>query len=90
MAGPQPRGEDRVPAFIVGARCQFSHVIAWTVGFDAGEFAEIIHRVTAIGRAAADTEQEQPSAALAQRRETYGDPFNDIAVDLRRNLRRLL
>ena len=55
--------------------CSSDLVIARTVSLDAGKLSEIVNGMTAIRRAAADAEQEQPPAALAQGGKAGSHPF---------------
>ena len=54
----QPRLEHRRPAFVVRACGEFGDIIARAVGFNAGELAEIIHRVAAVARTATNAKKE--------------------------------
>jgi len=65
-AGPQPGFKNRGPPFIIRAGGQLGHVVTRTVSFYSGKFAKIVDRMAAIGRAAADADQEQPPPAVPQ------------------------
>jgi len=66
LADFEPPREHRIPAFVIGTGGEFRDVIDRAVGLDSAKLAEIVDGVTAIGRAAADADQEQAPLALAQ------------------------
>jgi hypothetical protein len=79
--GSQPRGEHGVPTLVVGARGEFRDVVGGRIGFDAAELAEIVDRVAAVAGAAADAEQEQPPAALAQGGQLFREALDLGLID---------
>ena len=80
LADLQPLGEDRFPAFVVGSCRQLGDVVRRRIGLDAGELAEIIHRMRAVSRAAADAQKEQPPSPLTQRRERVRHPVDHAHI----------
>ena len=58
--------EDGGPALVVGPGRQLGDVVGRGVGLDAGDLAEVVDGVRGVGGAAADAQDEQPPAALAQ------------------------
>ncbi len=58
------------PAFVVGAGGQFADVVGRGVAFHPGDLAEIVDRVRSVRRAAADAQDEEPTAALAHWRKS--------------------
>ena len=81
-AAAQPLGEDGAPALVVCARGEFGDVVRRRVGLEAADFAEVIHRVRRVARAAADAEDEEPPAAFARGREELHGLFDDVHVQL--------
>src|SRR5208282_2173072 len=78
----KPLGENRGPAFVVGAGSQFRNIIGGRISLESADFAEVVDSVAGVGRAAADTEDEQPSAALAHASQ-FGHGFlNGVGVQL--------
>src|ERR1700685_4521368 len=71
-AGAQPAVEDRGPAFIVGSGGEVRDVGGGGVGFDAGNFAEVVDGVGSVGGAAADAEDEEASSGDASGGEKFG------------------
>jgi hypothetical protein len=66
MTGIEPRRKHRVPSFVVGARGKLRDVVDRAIGLDAAELAKVVDGVAAVGSAAADADQKQPSPAVAQ------------------------
>ena len=77
----QPRGEHRVPAFVVRARRQLRHVVGRRVGFEPRELAKIVDGVRGVRGAAADAEQEQPAAARPDERQRRGEALDGVRVE---------
>lgn len=89
----EPLGENRGPAFVVGAGSQFGNVVGGRISLESADFTEVVDGVAGVGRAAADAEDEQPSAALAHARQfghgffdgvrvEFGDKFLDFVEEL--------
>ena len=78
----KPLGKNRRPAFVVGARGQFGNVVGGRISLESADFAEIVDSVAGVGRAAADAEDEQPSAALAHARQFGHGFFDGVGVQL--------
>ena len=60
----QPARKDGLPPFVVGSRRQLGNIVDGRISLDATELAKVIHRMAAVASAAADTGDEQASAAL--------------------------
>ncbi len=82
----EPFGKNRRPAVIVGPRGQFGNIVGGRVSLKTADLPKIIHSMSGITRAAADTEDEQSSAAFAHPRQFIGGLFNRIGVQLGDNL----
>ena len=65
-AEPGDEGLDRVPTFVVGPGGQLGDIVGRGIGLDAGNLAKVVHGVGAVGRAAADAEEEKSAVAPAQ------------------------
>ncbi len=77
--------EDGVPALVVGARGELGDVVGRRVGLEPAQLAEVVDRVARVARRAADAEDEQPPAALADGGEARGDRLDRVAVERRRD-----
>ena len=80
-AGFQPSSKHRGPAFIVDPRGQFGNVVGWRISFDSSQLAEIVHGVRRVSRAAPDTDDEQPPAALANIREKGSHSLDRVGIE---------
>jgi hypothetical protein len=70
----QPLDEHGGPALVVGAGGELGDVVGGRVALEPGDFAEVVHGVRGVGRAAADAEDEEAAAAVA-RGAQLGDAF---------------
>ena len=66
VTGVEPCCKHRIPSLVIGACGELRDVVDGAVGFDPAELAKVIDGVAAIGRAAADADQEQPPPAVPQ------------------------
>src|SRR5579859_984789 len=82
----EPLGKNRCPAFVIGSCGQFGNVVRGRVRLETTDFAEIIHGMTRVARAAANPKDEQPPAALPHACQFIGGLFNGVNVQLRDNL----
>ena len=72
---------DGVPAVVVGAGGQLGDVVGRRVALDPAQLAEVVDGVRGVPGAAADADDEQSSAALAQAGQTAGHRVDLSAVD---------
>ena len=89
-AALQPLDEHRLPSLVVRARGQLRHVVHRCVRLDARDLPEVVHRVRAVGGAAAHAEKEQPAAPRAQGRKHGSHPIDQIRIQRRDDLRGLV
>ena len=82
----EPFGENRRPAFVIGARGEFGNIVGRRVRFKAADLAKIIHGMTGVAGTAADTEDEKTAATIANGGEFVRTFFNGSFVELRRDL----
>src|SRR6266851_3334893 len=72
----QPADVRLVPAVIVDARSQFGDVVGGGVAFDVGNLAEVVDGMRGVRRAAADPQDEKPSAIRAKLDESLDDSLD--------------
>ena len=87
LAGLEPGRKYGVPSLVVGARGELRDVVDRAIGLDPAELAKVVDRMAAIGRAAADADQEQASLALPQAIKLGGQSLDRRERDLLTNLR---
>src|SRR5262249_54069958 len=78
----QPLDEHARPPVVVGAGGELGDVVGRGVGLEAGDLAEVVDRVAAVRRTAADAEEEQPAAALADAIQDVHDALDRVGVEL--------
>src|ERR1035441_8177730 len=61
----EPLGKNRRTAIVVGACGQFGNIVRRRVGLKAADFAEVVHGMAGVARAAANAEDEQPPTLFA-------------------------
>ena len=66
LADFKPPRKDGVPALVVGTGGEFRNIVDRAIGLDPAELAKVVDGVAAVGRAAADADQEQASFAISQ------------------------
>src|SRR5262249_16113947 len=82
MAALEPGDKDRLPALVVDPRRQLRYIIGGAVGLDPGDFTKVVHAVPSVGRAAAHTQEKEPSAALAQCYKHFHDALDGGTIKL--------
>src|SRR5438093_45968 len=75
---------DGFPAFVVGARGHLGDVIARRISLDAGQFAEVVDRMAAIARTAANAEQKKSAITIAQSRKFADQSLELIRLEAQR------
>ena len=66
LADFKPPRKHGVPALVVGTGGELRNIVNRAIGLDPAELAKVVDGMTAVGRAAADADQEQASFAIPQ------------------------
>ena len=74
----QPLRKDRMPAFVVRPSGQLRHIVRGCVGLDPAQLAKIVDGVAAVARAAANANDEEPAATIAQRDQFRAQRFDGV------------
>ena len=85
----EPSGVYGLPPLVVGAGGELRDVIARRIGFDLRDLPEVGDRVRGVAGSPADSDDEEPSTAGAQRRQQIGDALDLGLVELGDDRRRL-
>ena len=78
----QPARKTGLPAFVIGARREFGHVVGGGVSFKAAELAKIVHRVAGVAGRTSHAQDEQTSTALAHLGQPPGHMLNLSGIHL--------
>ena len=84
----QPVHEHAFPALVVHARGEFRDVVSRGVSLEAGDLAEIVHRVRRVGGTSAHAQEKQPPAPLANLGQLEYALLDRTRIQLGNDLRR--
>src|ERR1700759_3423299 len=62
-----------IPSIVVNPRCQLRNIVARRIALDPGNFAEVIHSVTRVPRAAANAQEKYTAMVCADFRQHIHD-----------------
>ncbi len=77
----QPFRVRRVPAVVVGARCQLRDIVGRRVALHPAELAEVVDRVRCVPGTSSDAEDEEPSPILTHLGQAIGHGVQLSGID---------